>query len=73
MKRRFHTKDGIIERELTPDEVLELAKRGDSEAGRELGWSQWPLTKLELKDEKGEVWNLTLDSTGKIKTGKKPK
>ena len=73
MKKQFHTKDGIIERELTQKEVEDLARLGDAEAIRELGWSQYPLKKLELIDEKGEVWELEIDSMGKTKTKKKPK
>jgi len=36
MRKTFHTPEGIIERELTNAEVLELAKMGDVQAKREV-------------------------------------
>lgn len=38
MRRQLHTPEGIIERELTKEEVKELAEMGDLEAQIELGW-----------------------------------
>jgi len=38
MRKQFHTSEGITERELTKEEVKQLAEMGEVEAQIELGW-----------------------------------
>lgn len=44
MRKQFYTPEGIITRNLPEEDVLELAKMGDSEAKRELCKLLWPRT-----------------------------
>jgi hypothetical protein len=44
MRRQFHTPEGIIERELTQDEITQFASMGDSEVKKELARQQWKMT-----------------------------
>jgi len=41
MKRQYHTPEGIVEKELTDKEIVELAKTGDVGARRELFKRKW--------------------------------
>lgn len=49
MRRTFHTPEGIIVRELTPEEVRELARNGDSEAIREIAREEWKTANTSTK------------------------
>lgn len=41
VKKMFHTKDGVVERELTNEEVIQFAKMGDAEARQEVFSKKW--------------------------------
>lgn len=53
MKKIFHTPKGIIEREVTQEELIQLAQMGDKEAKKELAKQE--LKKALTSDKKLNV------------------